>query len=41
MLEEIRQLKKHARKQDKVIDELKNKKRHEENEEPAMVPIPL
>lgn len=41
MLEEIRQLKKHARKQDKVIDELKNKKRYEENEEPAMVPIPL
>ncbi|CAO2199952.1 unnamed protein product, partial [Urochloa humidicola] len=36
MLEEIRQLKEHARKQDKIIDELKNKQRHEEREEPAM-----
>jgi hypothetical protein len=31
MLEEIRQLKEHARKQDEVIDELKNNKRHQEN----------
>jgi hypothetical protein len=33
LLEEIQQLKEHARKQDKVIDELINKKRHNENEE--------
>jgi hypothetical protein len=31
MLEEIRHLKEHARKQDEVIDELKNNKRHQEN----------
>jgi hypothetical protein len=41
MLEEIRWLKEHARKQDEVIDELKNKERHQEDEEAAMVPMPL
>jgi hypothetical protein len=41
MLEEIRRLKEHARKQDEVIDELKNKERHQEDEEAIMVPMPL
>ncbi|CAL4993808.1 unnamed protein product [Urochloa decumbens] len=39
MLEEIRQLKEHARQQDKVIDELKNRQIHEENVEPAMANV--
>ena len=37
MLEEIKQLKEHARKQDKVIDELIHKNKRHESEEPAMV----
>ncbi|KAF8700209.1 hypothetical protein HU200_034586 [Digitaria exilis] len=37
MLEEIKQLKEHARNQDKRIDELVNKKRHDKDEEPSKV----
>jgi hypothetical protein len=38
MLEEIKQLKEHIRKRDKVIDELLiNKQGHHGNEEPTMV----
>jgi len=36
-LEEIRQLKEHSRMQDKVIEELKNNQRHNENQEATMV----
>ncbi|CAD6256449.1 unnamed protein product [Miscanthus lutarioriparius] len=36
MLEEIRQLKEHSRMQDKVIEELKNNQRHNENQEATM-----
>ncbi|CAD6270083.1 unnamed protein product [Miscanthus lutarioriparius] len=36
MLEEIRQLKEHSRMQDKVIKELKNNRRHNENQEATM-----
>jgi len=39
MLEEIRQLKEHSRMQDKVIEELKNNQRHNENQEATMVRI--
>jgi hypothetical protein len=39
MLEEIRQLKEHSRMQDEVIEELKNNKRHHENQEATMVTI--
>ncbi|KAG2535465.1 hypothetical protein PVAP13_9NG116273 [Panicum virgatum] len=35
MLEEIKQLKEHSRRQDKVIDELINKNMHHESEEPT------
>ncbi|KAL6876430.1 hypothetical protein ACP4OV_013002 [Aristida adscensionis] len=37
MLEEINQLKEHASKQDKVIAELRQEKRHHENEEPIEI----
>jgi len=39
MLEEIKQLKEHSRRQDKVIDELINKNMHHESEEPTKVPM--
>jgi hypothetical protein len=39
MLEEIRQLKEHSRMQEKVIEELKNNRRHHENQEATMVTI--
>jgi hypothetical protein len=42
MLEEIKQLKEHARNQDKLIEELINKKGHQDNEGPTTkVPLSL
>ena len=39
MLEDIKQLKEHSRRQEKIIDEHINKKMHHESEERTKVPL--